>query len=188
MSTRDRLRLVRGGPDLFAVGSLELTLADAPPFGVQGTVREEDSFLVLGASPQVRVPREHPVRVMTGAFTFEPLEPGSVLVHPGPPLELQAVVHDLDQEPSCREEWIERALGGVLQACARHEIEALAMPLLGSVHHVLPVRRAALVLVQALRGEGVPACLRRIWLHAPTNVLPVVRGWLRHALEQEETA
>ena len=188
MSTRDGLRLVRGSPDLFVVGSLELTLADTAPFGVQGAVLEEDTFLVLGASPEVRVPHEHPVRVITGAFTFEPLEPGSVLVRSGPPLELQAVVHDLDQEPSCREEWVARALGAVLQACGSHGIEALAMPLLGSVHYVLPVRRAALALVQALRGEDVPACLRRIWLQAPTNVLPVVRGWLRHALEQEETA
>jgi hypothetical protein len=185
MSTRDRLRLVRG-PDLFVFGALELTLADAAPFNVQGTVLEEDTFLVLGASPGVRAPHEHPVRVITSAFTFEPLEPGSVVVRTGPPLELQAVIHDLDQEPSCREEWVARALDGVLRACGHHGIEALATPLLGSVHHVLQVRRAALALVRALRSEEVPGCLRRIWLRAPTEALPVVRGWLRQVLEQEE--
>lgn len=114
---KQKLRLVQLAADgALTVGEFALTLAEQIPFAVQAEVREEDTFLVLSADSRLDAGRDHPLRVMTSAFTFEPVEPGTVLVRQGEPLELLAVIHDLDQRPSTCDEWVQRALSGQSRA------------------------------------------------------------------------
>ncbi|MGB6363143.1 MAG: hypothetical protein WBG64_10790, partial [Thermoanaerobaculia bacterium] len=74
------------------MGGVRLVAAPAaqPPFPVDAVVVEEDTYLVLSAETDLRIPGEHPLRVMTAAHELEPELPGSVLVRSGQPLELAA--------------------------------------------------------------------------------------------------
>ena len=180
---KQKLRLVQLAADgALTVGEFALTLAEQIPFAVQAEVREEDTFLVLSADSRLDAGRDHPLRVMTSAFTFEPVEPGTVLVRQGEPLELLAVIHDLDQRPSTCDEWVQRALSGVFEACERHRLAALALPLLGSVHRALSTRHAATLLGRALRDRPEASFPRRVWVQVARTSLARIDQQLRQAL------
>jgi hypothetical protein len=91
--------------------------------------------------------------------------PGSVVVQPGPPLRLLAVVHDLAREPSWREEWIDAALAGVMREVRKRQVRALALPVLGARHGRMPASAFAGLLRRALEAETPPS-LARLWLRA----------------------
>jgi hypothetical protein len=157
------LRLVPS-PDEIALGGATLSLAEDPPFVVQATVHEEDTFLVLSADRSRVSVQEHPLRVIDRAYNARAETPGTVRLAAGDPTRLLAVIHDLDREPSTCEEWVLAALRAVLDLCVERQLASVALPLVGSVHGVLPARTAADLLVTALvQGPGRPYP-RRIWL------------------------
>jgi hypothetical protein len=124
---------------------------------------EDDTYLVLGADPAFREPREHLLRVLTDAHAAEPLSPGTVRVRPGPPLRFHAVVHDLGSAPTWSEAWIESALREILAAADARRLRALALEPLGCRHGNLELDRFLGLLERAL--EAAPGgSLRRIWL------------------------
>lgn len=139
---------------------------ESAPFAVQAMVFEEDTSLVLSADPQVRDPGEHPVRIMTSLFDHRPEVPGRVLVRGREPYRVLAIVHDLGEEPTWREEWIVAALEGVLSVCIRLRIEAIGLDPLGSRHGRLPLSRFRELLRGALRAAP-PGELQRIWVVLP---------------------
>lgn len=142
--------------------------ADDAPFPIDGVAFEEDTWMVLSTRADKLVSTEHPVRVMTRAWDAQPRKPGTVVVKPGRPARLLAIIHDLDQEPSWTEEWVEEALSGVFQAASERGLESLELPLLGTRHGDLPPRRFVEILRRTLRRAFVesqePPLLRRIWL------------------------
>ena len=90
---------------------------DNPPFRVDALVAEEDTFLVLSADPVVKEPRES-LEVMIGKISeIRPEVPGSVLVRRrrNSPFEFLAIIHDLDLEPSWKEEWISSTIDGIFR-------------------------------------------------------------------------
>lgn len=137
-----------------------------PPFQVDAVVAEEDSFMVLSAGPQFHEPADHPVRILTAAFTARPVQPGSVVVKSGFPVMIYAVVHDLDHEPTWKEEWVAAAYRAIMREAARCGFQAIALPLLGTVHGTLLPRRSALLLRRVL-DKNVPEGLKRLWLVVP---------------------
>ncbi len=175
-----RLRLIRGGRDDGARAGIPVTVApaDRPPFEIDALVVEDDTYLVLGADPEVREPAEHPLRVWQAVHDFEPLAPGTLTVRPGRPPRLLAIVHDLAADPTWREDWVASALGEVLRYAERTGVRSLAVPPLGAVHGRLPVERFAALLRDAL-AVGPAQSLERIWLACPA-------GWRgrRERLEQ----
>jgi hypothetical protein len=159
----------RGGTDArtVRVGRVRVVIAppDEPPFRIDAEVVEEDTFLVLSAEPGVIERDVHPLRVLQAAHEAKPVPPGSVVVQAGPPLRLLAVVHDLAQEPSWREEWIDAALGGVVREVRKRQVRALALPVLGARHGRMPAPAFAGLLRRALEAETPPS-LARLWLRA----------------------
>ncbi len=153
------------------VGRVRVVIApaDEPPFRVDAQVVEEDTFLVLSAGPEVIESDLHPLRVLQAAHEAEPLPPGSVVVQPGEPVRLLAVVHDLAQEPSCREDWVRQALTGVLREVRARRMRALAVPVLGARHGRMPAEAFAGLLRAALEAD-TPASLARVWLQASDDV------------------
>ena len=127
---------------------------------------EEDTFLVLSADPVVREPVEHPVILMTKLMEARPEPPGSLLVRGANPLKLLAVVHDLAQEPSWREEWIKSALEGILREVEVRQLRSIALPLLGTVHGKLETKTFFYLLKGVLK-KWRPSHLKRIWLMIP---------------------
>ena len=79
-----------------------------PPFKVDALAVEEDTFLVMSADRKVHDTREPLIRIMTRVIETQPKDPGSVFVKGGSPLRFLAIVHDLNEEPTWREEMLLR--------------------------------------------------------------------------------
>lgn len=164
-SRRPTLRLLPGGPPSLDWRGLRIAAApeDNPPFSVEAMAFEEDTFLVLSAPTNLEAPAEHPVRLFTALWEAEPRRPGSVLAQAGRPLRLLAVVHDLEADPSWREEWIAQALAGLFAEAGRRRLRALGLQRLGCHHGHLPEERFAHLLAGALAESG-RGPLERLWL------------------------
>ena len=153
-----------------SLGSLRIVAApdDTPPFKVDAVAAEEDTFLVLSADPQVRDPKEPLMRVMTRVIETHPEAPGSVLVKGKCPLRLLAIVHDLNEDPSWREEWIASALDGIFREAESRKLRSIALPLLGTLHGSLEKQRFVVLLRCALERMS-PNHLKRLWLAVPVG-------------------
>ena len=137
----------------------------APPgdtFAADAVVVEEDTWLILSAKPEVTIPHEHPVRLMTRLLDAHPLPPGTVFLRQGEPLTLVAVVHDFGVEPCCRPEWVATALTEILRICRERGLHSLQLPLLGVRHGRLTAATVLALLVHALREDshGEPKLIR----------------------------
>lgn len=129
---------------------------DHNPLDVDAVVIEDDTYSVLSADPEFHEPTEHPLRIWTAAHEAVPAPPGTVAVRSGEPLKLLAVVHDLAEDPTWKEEWVASALLEIFEQADRLEIRSLALPVLGAVHGRLPVERFVLLLRQALDRSDRP--------------------------------
>jgi len=166
---KTKLRVIRGGQQFeIWFGSIRIIAAPAyeQPFPIGAVAEEEDTFLVLSADPVVREPKEHPVRLMTRVIETRPEPVGSVLVRGRRPIRLLAIVHDLNQDPSWKEEWIESALNGILREAENRKVQSIAIPLLGTKHGSLGKQRFSKLLRTALERMS-PVHLKRIWLVMP---------------------
>ncbi len=152
------------------IGSVHVTASpeDRPPFDVGAAVVEEDTYRLLGDYP-VRGVREGYERLVREMVAQEPVPVGSVLVSKRRPLRILAVVHDLDQEPSCRADWVRLALDGVFREVERRAITALALPFLGSRHRALAPEQFLGLLWQSLEHMRL-RYLKRVWLVLPEGV------------------
>jgi hypothetical protein len=134
-----------------------------PPFHVEAIALEEDSCLVLSTPVDVIVSAEHPIRVIAEVNAAAPQSPGSIVVRSGSPLRFLAVVHDLNEEPSWKEEWVASALAGIIEESEARGLRAIGLQMLGTVHGSLSGERF-LALLQAALREGEPQSLQRIWV------------------------
>jgi hypothetical protein len=160
---------------------IEVVVAPERPRAADAVVEEEDTYLVLSADPEVREPPVARLRAFHEAYTAEPAEPGSVVVRDGAPTRLLAVVHDLSQDPSWREEWVAAALRAVIAEADSRKVRTLAMPPLGRVHGSLPRERFVVLLRSALQA-GAPRNLEQICLVVPDHEAEVFRDLLESGL------
>jgi len=156
-----------------------LTIVAAPrdnqPFPVDAAAFEEDTFLVLSAETTVREPKEPLMRIMTKLIETRPHTPGTVLVKDNRPVRLLAVVHDLNQEPTWKEEWVKRALTGIFQEIESRGLASLALPFIGTLHGKLEKERFLCLLGEVLEGMDFNH-LRMLWLIVPPRTK---RGMLK---------
>jgi hypothetical protein len=150
---------------------------ERPPFEVDAVAVEDDTYGVLAADPEFREPDEHPIRIWTQVHEMTPAEPGSVSVAGGHPLRLLAVVHDLSEDPTWREEWVARAVTEILAEVARRRLCGLGLSLLGAVHGRFPVR-SFLEIVRAALEQDRPPTLDRLWLITPPERADELTGLL----------
>lgn len=165
------MQLIRGTyTRKISLGSVEIVAApkDAPPFTVDAVAFEEDTFLVLSADRKVCAPKEPLMRLMTRVIETRPETPGSVLVKGKRPLRLLAIVHDLNQEPSWREEWIASALDAIFREAGSRRLQSIALPFLGTLHGSLEKEHFIELLRRALERTS-PAHLKRLWLVVPAG-------------------
>jgi hypothetical protein len=167
-----QLSVVRGGLQKeISYGSLRIVAAteNHSPFSVEAVAFEEDTWLIMSADPKVCEPGEHPIRLMTDLINTASIPIGSVLVKNGKPLKFLAVVHDVDQDPTWREAWIEKALLGIFREAEHRRLEAIAMPLLGTLHGRLQPTRFIHLLDRSLKQSPLKH-LRRLWLITPPHI------------------
>jgi hypothetical protein len=113
-----KFKVIQGGRrSEVSFGSVRIIAApeEPPPFPVEAVVFEEDTFLVLSTDWKKIESEDHPVVILTEAFGMEPEKPGTVVVYEGSPFRFLAVVHNLDQDPSWREEWVRKALENIFR-------------------------------------------------------------------------
>ena len=175
-SAARRLRLLRSevgrsaansSSGVFRLAGVEITAAprDALPFEVEALVVEDDTWLVLGADAAYREPRESLLEVLTATHEARPELPGTVVLLEDRPPRFHAVVHDLDRDPSWKEEWIEAALRKSVEMAGIRGLAALGLDPLGCRHGRLDPDRFLTLLEGALRAARHRS-LRRIWLVA----------------------
>ncbi|MBU2498592.1 MAG: hypothetical protein KKE57_06820 [Proteobacteria bacterium] len=181
---RPMLEVVKGGlsceiffPPLWIIAAPK----DNPPFPVDAFAFEEDTFLVLSADTTVRDPKIPLVRIMTRLIETQPQVPGKVLVRGTAPARLLAIVHDLNQEPSWKKEWVEKALEGILRAAEGRNFQAIALPLLGSVHGAMDNDRFVSLLGGILKRTPLHH-LKRLWLIVPKGKAQAIIASLRAML------
>ena len=176
MNTRtDRepnLQIIPGTYPLeISLGTLHIVAApkDRPPFKAAAMAFEEDTFLVMSAEPVIRAPKESLMRVMTRVIETQPETPGTVLVRGKRPLRLLAVVHDLNQEPSWREEWVAHCLEKIFAEAESRKLKSIALPFLGTLHGGLERRRFLKLFSHALSQTELRH-LEHIWLVVPDGM------------------
>ena len=163
------LQLILGNyPFQLSFGVIDIVAApkDSPPFSIDALAVEEDTFLVLSADPKVRDPHMDLVRIMTNVIKTRPEKPGTVLVRAKHPLFFLAIVHDFNQEPSCKEKWIVSALNEIFRVTESRDLTSIAIPLLGTLHGSMKKQRFIVLLSRVLKRVSV-SHLKRIWLIVP---------------------
>ena len=166
------LKLIKSPYPLnISIGPLEIVAApkNMRPFRVGAMAFEEDTYLVLSADKKMRDPAKPFVRIMTDLIEFEPKTPGSVLVKGQGPFRLLAIVHDLDQEPTWREEWIELALKNIFEEAENRKFLSVAIPFLGTLYGKLEKDRFVEFLWKALK-QFEPQYLKQIWVVVPKGI------------------
>jgi hypothetical protein len=168
-SNREKLRVIQGGHYFEIPHGLYRIVAapeEKPPFDIDAVAYEEDTYLVLSADPKVREPKDHPVKIMTKLIETTPETPGSVLVRGKYPLRFLAIIHDFNQEPTWREEWITSALSAIFKEAETRKLTSVALPMLGCLHGSLD-RKRFFGLLRSAVAQSTQMHLKRIWLITP---------------------
>ena len=186
---RPKMRVIQGGLDCQTrCGPIRIVAApeNSPPFEVDARAFEEDTFLIMSADPKVCEPEEHPIRLMTELIECKPETVGSVVVKGQKPLRFLAIVHDVNQDPTWKPEWIESALKEIFCKAEQHKLQSVGIPLLGTLHGKLEENHFVELLAQALRCTAF-FYLKRLWLIAPAGFNINLIKMLKAALKQVGT-
>ncbi|MGB9498442.1 MAG: hypothetical protein ACKVE4_01550 [Dissulfuribacterales bacterium] len=79
---------------------------------------------------------------------------------------MMAVVHDVNQEPTWREKWIESALYEIFRQADSRQLSALGLPLIGTKHGKFKNHRFAALFSKAIKKSTFNH-LKRLWLITP---------------------
>ena len=160
----------------FEIGTVRVVAAgvDAPPFAVDMLVLEQDTYLLMVDDGTICEPPE-PLTALADELPRQPaLNGGTVIVRESRPMQLLAVVHDIEREPTWSEQWITLALDNIVTECIRHDIESIAMRPMAYRHGGFPIDRFIKLLRNALTQPT--GDLRRVWLVWPSSHHPSVPG------------
>jgi hypothetical protein len=164
LSRHSPLKVIKGSKHRsFRLGEISIVPASESnaPFSTAIKVVEEDTWLVLSAKPVLREEEAHPIRVMTDLVEQEALSPGNVLRKGA---NWKAVIYDLDQEPICRTEWIERAMHQILDLADEHDKKTISLPIFGVQHSRLTIAQSLDAMIKAITDHrpqpGVKILLR----------------------------
>lgn len=166
MRTRQRIHLVQAG-----AGATERQ---------EAIVIEEDSFFVLGAPKEATPTRERPREVLRETDDGYPKKMGSVIVRGSGPVRMHAVVHDMELQPTWKEEWIAAALSRVLEEARDRRLESIGLPLMG-VRYGLDSRRSAELLATVLSAHPEPPVQLTVFVHGEisSGITGTLAPWLR---------
>jgi hypothetical protein len=162
------LKVVNGGLNAaMSFGNLRIVSApeNSAPFKVNAMTYEEDTYLIMSAKPETAPLDIHPLKLMAELMKLTPEIPGSVLVAGKNPVKFLAVIHDVDQDPTWREEWIEKSLESMFKEAEQRKIPAIGLPILGAKHGKIKLSQFAKLLARALLQTRLEF-LNRLWLIA----------------------
>ncbi|MCP5150876.1 MAG: hypothetical protein H6983_21380 [Ectothiorhodospiraceae bacterium] len=172
---------------ILVAGALRIavTRAESPaPFAVDAVVLEEDTHLLLSAPPDLQASTSSLRTALADAVAAPAVTPGSVVVRPGRPPSLLAVVHDLDRDPSWRDGWIDAAFAEVLRHATRAGMRALAIPLLGTRHGRARPDRVARQLADRLTALSPRSSVRAVWVPCHPDAVAGARAAIEERLRR----
>lgn len=179
-----QLRVIDGGlQKSFFFNGIKLIAAPrkCPPAKIDALVFEEDAFLIISDEPEYIPPPKHPIRLMSDIANFKPQVPGTVVIKGENPIRMLAVVHDVNQDPTWKEEWIEKAVCSVFQKAEILKLRTLGLPMIGTKHGKLTYQNFSKIFARALR-TCVFKYLKLIWLIIPVPVNSAVISLLKNEL------
>ena len=166
-----KLHLVRSaGSSTRRVGSLEIVAANEhdAPFVCEAVVVEQDRCLILG-DPKYSNEPDRPPWFLANQLASQHLKtPGTVYISGKSPVEINAIIHDVDRDPSWHAEWILSAYRSLFQLVEAHGISSLCLPVLGTKHGGMAAAQGMELLISATHGR-FPSCLKRLWLIRPKD-------------------
>ncbi len=148
--------------------SIQVGPQQRPPFPVSAIVVEQDTAMVLDDESILQTPVESLRQLRDEVERFREPELGSVVIQRGKPRRFYAIVHDLEQEPTWREEWIQTALETLFREIERLRLNDLAMPLLGTRFGNLSTQRFIELLCTTLQDFPLRKPLK-LWMIAPRH-------------------
>lgn len=172
-----KFSVIPGGRDRnWQFGELKLWIAVAheSPFFPDFELIEEDTWRVIGAGRKFREVHDHPIRIMTDAIEQTALEPGSCLRRGR---RVFLVMHEIEQEPVCRPEWIDSALACALRCVDRQQGTSLSLLPPGVEYGRLRIRQSLELLTRALQNADCQY-LRKVWLQVRRQQMDSVAGLL----------
>jgi len=141
-----------------------------PPFRVMAVVEEQDTSLVLKADDVIYESADN-TPLWFDANKSDLLQtntPGDVIIKSYNPMRFLAIVHDLDQTPTIREEWIESAIDKILTTANSKELTAICLPVLGAQYGHFKLKLFLNILVRNIM-KNKDNKLKRIWLVVPAE-------------------
>jgi hypothetical protein len=140
-----------------------------PPFDCQAMVVEQDTNLILGEQTTLVEPNKPAWYLANTLERDQPVyKPGDVIIKRGPPMQLLAVIHDIEQQPSCDNDSLKLAWQNLMTIVTQNNIKTLATPALGSVYGKIKLEESLRLLGQAIH-DYTPPCLEKIWLILPAH-------------------
>lgn len=166
MANKIQLTVLEGGRDKQVIINtllLQVAADTQPSLPVDVRVFEEDTHLVLTVDPIMRHTEEHPIRLMTKVAEAKPNKPGSLIINKK---SWYAVIHDVDQDPTWKEEWIEKAYRQVFMLAEIQRVQTIGLPLLGSVHGSFTAEKSLALLVSIVKTTSFQT-LKKILILVP---------------------
>jgi len=139
-----------------------------PPFTCQAIVEEQDTYLLMAEQTTLKDPGK-PCWFLANTMEQEDAcTLGSVIIKGHVPIRLLAIVHNINQVPTCHPESISKTYRTLLNTIQEKAITSVALPLLGTVHGKLSITEAIALLNECLQAP-LPESLQRIWLVLPSG-------------------
>jgi hypothetical protein len=108
---------------------------------------------------------------------------GSVRVQGTKPLRFLAIVHDVNQDPTWKRDWIKSALEEIWREVEQRKLRSVGIPLLGTLHGKLQMPN----FVDLFANTLMQAChnsLKRIWLIIPAKNTSILMEMLKTRLTE----
>ncbi|MDX2507772.1 MAG: hypothetical protein QNL62_25305 [Gammaproteobacteria bacterium] len=142
-----------------------ITPEKLPPFPINAIVIEQDTSLILEPDDKIRDSGDDkPLWYDANTAQLSTShQPGDVIIKPGKPIRLFAIVHDLDQTPSWQTEWIETALKHIFTIINEKRFPAIRLPVLGTQFGRIKLDEFVSILIQVLKQHHFDHPLR-VWL------------------------
>lgn len=150
------------------IGEIETAIAPIEyiPSEIEAVVEEQDTQLLMVVDGVIEYPEDDFDSLINQMFSGKPRNPGQIIIKHDKPMRLQAIIHDIYQEPSCKVEWVAFALKQLVEEINNHQIKTLAMPLLGTYHGKMAEEQSVELLCACL-GSDQKSALEKLWLIVP---------------------
>jgi hypothetical protein len=158
-------------PCITTIGKIEIAVAPIEylPLGIDAIVEEQDTQLLMAVDTEIEYPDDDFDTLINQMTTGKARRPGQIIVKQDKPIRFQAIIHDINHDPSWKVEWIALALKQLVEEIENYQIKSLAMPLLGT-HHGKMAEEESIELLCASLATDQASLLENLWLIAPDPI------------------